>query len=1028
MAEGTQCEQGHVRFPKRDTFGIRYAGGLANIILANTTAGTEEAVALQIDKLFEQYEEHDKALCKTFADILGPDCIRGSSVLVTKPLHLSMLGGFKLASLFLNASFHTSNVFASFSDISALQVVVGPIPNSLVEFDNEERMSHLMQHDPGLVMCTPSGAPAFMILQLKMAALVKSCSPASLTLPFLVFVNDTIQRVARGLDPTMQGVLLQSLGWSDYCLVLRGTNTDALHDVADALSGLTISTFVQHWNTLEKRTSRNAAEHYSSLVDQLVAFIRRMEDRGLGHLAMPTKCSELRDSMFCNTWTSLGLCLPVAVEMAEGRGACAVSGHLNGYVRLAFDHAYRHEVDLALRERTSDGHDAKATMLGHFDRVIPFSCLKGVIGYPSEGGRQRYTSNSVLTAYYGLRKILMETTRSGVGGGRPINDLSPMIECYGTTNPKPDPLDKQDENRGIVEYSFRMLMRDAFGHWPVERDFDDLIQQLKVAGVNRNMREAFRQVAMLWRREMISGSDPSHMLEVADAMVVWMNGIHVCLKNGAKAAEITTWINQLARPLWQAITQRALTGYRASEQTDFTLEFKGGLYKLLTGLDGLTECVLALCGPATRFAGIPDVSHVSAARMAKVTVSDPTNQQEYACTAFTMDFNHLVHPMKFADVLHELVHSVVSCRDFVFQLKKRASDANEIDQLFMQSGDGATNLFRERLLEVLVETVLGILLFEDDVALYARTQLLLLGLHPDCHGNGRSADLAVLAEHVLRAYVVKSLLDNNSIKDACDKNAVCVGFDEWWRDNRRFCTRFVSDAEAVSFVDVCKDQLCRWMGNEVFTDVASNFVDATREFFKSDPARATFWNVLAQTRTQTKESWRSDFGIGVPPHYVFHQEKVAMTGNLRACRLEGLVSYLAISRLYYNGLLTEIQARGGELFVLREGGIVVPDPGLNCGSAFFDTLSGTMFTLGFDAGEEYTSSRLAYFVAFWHVAEALKLTELSAIRDACQVLSVGVDPGHGHVFFSNDVVHYGERPLPPAEHPEQLGGIAAKLL
>ena len=900
--------------------------------------------------------------------------------------HAALLGSFNLATFFMNASFGTSNLFGCIQDVTALQVILGavPVPTCGAMAD---ALPNLRQGNPAALFsrdfpaalsgpnATADPRPLIMVVQMKLGSLAKASSPGSITLPVLFAANEILGQSADARGQQVAGLVVATYGWCDYCVVLRGRNTETMFRCVQRLTALTLDHIMECWQQADDCARRFDKRLADSIKSQGVAFRGRLGAKAalcIKAVSGEDACADWQTIVHSGLFTTVATHFGVDLELLDalGEGAAAdglgIEGQLNGYLRISHEASRGPWVRRALREEF-ERIDMGAITLGRHDKTIPFSCLTPALLPPPpdhDSVRSWLTVGELLDCYRRVRRVCFGDQPLPRSAGLGVCELSAVVECRDTLD--------QGSGGGVSGLGGGCpSIEDAFADHLVcfcrngDEDIEKLLQKMKELGIERHERRAFKEIVQLWQRELCSGTDPGHMLELAEFIRVWTRGI-ASFSGGESTAVILDWIEDFGMPLWKSVTRRAMTGFALSEHSDYTLEFKGGMYKLMTGFDGFVKAILSLCAGPGHYAGLTEISHRDSASLSCMVIplKDGDKDLEFGSVVCKIDFTHLVHPLKFVDLLHEMMHAIACTKSFQNLLLKHTGSL--FADMVAGGSPASTSLYRTRLQEVMIIYMVGWLLFEDDPGLYSSAALVLLGLNRNSHMGDEGENAILVADHMCRLYLSFLMMSEGSV----DPGKEVRDFEGWLAEHKRY-----AGPEDVPWrrksLEYARKLLAVLLEDDVVIRTCNGIVKATKGYFQRG-LRQEFLRTWRGARDALASAGIKFFD-GDIPHLVFH-DPTRLNVGIRERRLEALVSFLAIGRRYCQELFDDILPKTGDVFIGRDGnnGVDGAPANLQIG---LDWLSGAAFSVGRENGIRYTRGRLVFITAIWHVAEVLKLAE-----------------------------------------------------
>jgi len=293
--------------------------------------------------------------------------------------------------------------------------------------------------------------------------------------------------------------------------------------------------------------------------------------------------------------------------------------------------------------------------LGKCDLVVPGHCLPGVTA-DGDGAVP-------------LREILAQTAilerKAGVSGaeGNDSYGAPPaLVDLHFVTQARVPYSRKRSNQELAAKWEFEKVAEIAGPDF--EKRWDVYKHALRRKQVSRPLRDTLFQILALWREKLADFSDSRQMLEIVDFWVTWLDGLRDVLgsETNTTTAQVEDIVERFTGNFGKAMVQRFMTGYHMSEVTDVTAEFKGGLSKAVTGLDGLMKSVLAFVGDSRHVGALTLAGHRA---KASIHVQNLEKTQSSVLAVAHLNPAHMVHPSRMHTVIHEILHAVVGSEEYL---------------------------------------------------------------------------------------------------------------------------------------------------------------------------------------------------------------------------------------------------------------------------------------------------------------------------------------------------------------------------
>lgn len=667
-------------------------------------------------------------------------------------------------------------------------------------------------------------------------------------------------------------------------------------------------------------------------------------------------------------------------------------------------------------------------LLGYYDKVVPGSFLVPPPEIPCDN-----LSYLIARVYY-LRWVLLKKPLSNLmdktkmktilipwfGDHVPAvpGDSSSLrgirVEIQGQVRARPVTTSPPDVFH--TTWHLQRFIQASFGIGDCELPRHKNMMALKSRHLSRHLLATCLQVFSRLQNALSDPQESVQALELADAYITWLNAILTALNNKSSTTkEIDGLTRAFTGPFRQALNQRAFVGFHMTENTDFTTDLTGGAHKNLTAIDGLMKGVLSLIGPPFRVGGLTVVGHGPSAEIKISTVYDENASSSFSPDAeityavCTVNYVHLVHPMMMSVVLHEMLHTVQGSMGFRNALRECGKSGEELaDWPNTAQTDPKDRLDRARFTEILVEYLLAWLVFlplkEGEPCLYAQTFLMHLMLNIEGYGNTERGNRLIVAEHILRCFLVDQVLTAEVSHRAGCLNDLEIKktFADWWSKNCSFVVDKGTQIER-KYTDVLTKMIEQWSGDEAleprlcairkattdyFTETAAGYEDSTR----SKQCRVEFLKNLREAQEIHTDAVKTALFKDPPePVNFVLDDLVNVDGelpkrSLRVRRLESLVSNLVLIRAFYSVLCDLLPPEfPGSLHLHRIGQHI--DFSKNDGRRImFDQMGGALFTVGLTAHMQNIRLGQAFFLSMWHITEVMKLPGIVSLRQLADEL------------------------------------------
>lgn len=1132
-----------LRSPSIKNLGFKYKHGLMNVLLMDLKPGYERRTIKEIDKELQLYREglwianheHEvKGKTKFRSDLnnqnddyegLIKDLTKKTSKdLESHAVHASLMGHFDLASLFISNGFSLCQRLNTLDRVLSYQVIIGgiPVPEkmdglSVLCQENPNKFISPYQHEkdedsyPELDEETFK-KPILSISHLQVNGLLKTIIGGAAVVPVLLAIDSKIKSIVHKNEVT--ALVLDGLGWSDYTLLLKGSNLDLISKCIRAVTTITMADIEKAMEKLRDNSKHpdgsvnKESEEFKEMVE-MIAALRGRYKRLLLYCypyEMDTDpegtTNKAWDNHFFTTLnTYCGILWPAAHfalqfsraaywdkegdanEQKYNKGI--VFDDAKAFLRLPIEgdarmkvfitHKAGHDdqVDEILKE-ISPCYERDVLTFGRTDKMIQDCELcQGLYDTLTVDKRKELDmtedTNLCIKRMYPLRylfaqeqfvrwKLLSEPLSDADGLGRRmpwhgqpnlgnrerlLRNMFAMLGGHAAFDSDSASCEKPGEGLSLTDYLERLIYEskspNTFGD-----DLRSNYDRFKSVGVSRHLKEVFRDAIQKWRQEMAIPQESGNMFEISSPYLTWMNSLMFALDNNFDTSKVEALLRFMTQPFGAALSQKALTGYRMSEHTDLMMEFKGGLYKIITGIDGLLKSVLALIGPSLNVGGLTLVKHDPnlSIRIAKIHIGN--NRYQLSVVA-KLDYLHLVHPTTFHMVLHEMLHVVIQSADFlqcVVQSNLEGNLASILDNAI--STDNSEGFYGERITEIAVEYLLGWLLFRDEPDYFTKTFFLQLAQNTESYANRDDENRKVLTEHISRCFFISYLLTN------CEKRKdlfwnyshVSKVFTEWWQRNAHFLlnplpSKYGEERETGrdKYEEVIRDRVLeRWCRDERFTQHLESIKKAVNRYFSGDwvdgkidersaELRKEFRKCLHLTISDSHEveELLSD-GKFTPVHFIFHnskQQEECVQKNerpLRNRRLESLIGYLVLIRSFFRVTIGELETKTDgqkedvkNIFLhLERDGVDIDFERTARHGFLVDRISGTLFTVTDKPHRIYVARRQAFLKSMWHLGEIMKHSNIITFVELKQAL-LDDKAGPNNIFMLTHSVDTSEK-------------------
>lgn len=1010
---------------RNQSLGVKYRDELFNIALLRIDPGFELSTIETIDKRLSLYRGRLRSAEKAFHNrmLIDPEempsqvkQVSESASLLSNPVHATVLGNFQLASFFTSVGFGLCNEFAPITHVSSQQYIVAgiPYPEEAVDwrpiYVNQDPAGFLPHYDYNKMLTAGEHAgrrerlvykrPIIFITHIQLTGPISTISAGSLILPILYLIEEK----AAAIGGNLKALLLDSCGWSDFVLLIRGDNIERVGKLVYDIAQITQQDLLNKWDGLIsclKEPFRQAQK------DQKDAFSRRF-DRMAGKLKVhlqDTSASDLQHAhLFSMTFTLPGVLWPFANDALQHEvfgestsvsSRCAATFRkwkIGGKVRVHLRMNVRpgHEPMVWSLGDSLPNKKPKFVSVGHEDIILPHSSSSLCRG----GEGRAILLKKALPKMLKLQWKLLGEPRVDFSGNDARTLLWKNPVCKSRYQPSPllattvdleIPLPISSSSVPSPQYSIGDKYEQKISAAFLEEGTQSSIWALRKRLVSRQVLNSLIQVIALWREKLRDYSDANRMIELADSWMTWRNALTAQLKDEkVHSWEIEELIRSFTLPFGQAVVQRFITGFHMSEATDFTAEFKGGLSKLLTGLDGLVKSVLALVADSGHVGALTLTGHDSGASIELKTVCDRATAEEWTLAVANLNSTHLVHPLNIHTVIHEVLHTVPNSKGFQ-DILNRSTKGRELRRFFdMPESDSEEGLTRIRLEEIIVEYLVALLVFRNAGELYSHSYLLQVAIHPESYSCAPEVTELYLMENIARGFVIQQMLDNcNDPSSKLNWSDVEKRFASWWKRNQRFVTL---DAD---FAGVCGPRMGEMIAQQpwewqqrievIRTTVADYFHSSNSSNDVSGQLRASFYASLADSSSSVIDI-KESLAAGLPVHVVFPPDPAEVSRPLRVRRLESLVAYLRLVRGYYevlNDLLSE--APSSPLLLKRHDGNLDFRECIKKQKVLVNASAGALFTIGEKKHHESCRLRIAFLKSMWQHAEVTKNSEINHV-------------------------------------------------
>lgn len=989
------------------------------------------------------------------------------------PAHAALLGRYSIATIFTSYGFGLCQVFGTLPHVKSAQFIIGAIPKPhaalgcRLERLKTDIRSFLTPYDHRIesesyIPQDVRDLPVVAICQLQVLSLLSTVSAGSLVLPTMLaldrVINQTCEDLNRARDPSREpepvdisALLVDNYRWSDFTLLLRCRDVSHFYQCLDGIRSLRIrDIYRERGNLIERHQSEKEraqdVPELKELQDEQLAINRRFQ-RVVNVLRAaadggPPSAEKAGNYFFSTSLSAVGALWPYPhlalqreyrerlphgqVKKKRKTGEpdhWKFRGKVSGELRMAIKPGHEKEVWRILRESCARVAPRSFHTFGFSDIVIPLEDLARSQEVRVGDGIE--TSEMIGRALHLRWRLLGEPmfpmpsvhNRCRFNVTELINFF--VVQAHvkfdaGTAHADHEMEDEQlpltyyGLEAGYCKFISEYTRRNKVEH-PLS-DHDATVKRLKV---NRYLRDALLQVMCLWRREIADMSESDYVLELAEFFETWKSVMDCCLgRSSCTRAEVESLIRSFAVPFGEAVIQKAMSGFHMSYSPDFVAEYKGGLSKLATGLDGLMKGILALVGKPGDLGALTLICQEPMARIEIKKMRREESGQEYTFAITRITATHLFHPIKLGGILHEMFHVILDSAGFRSTLLSSKRGEYLLDRIDAPKMNSPEGLSQQRVEEIIVEYMIAYLVFPDKPSLYSMSYLLQLSVHPAATSYDRRTNHMVLTEHITRCFFVEWTLKRVQWKD--DKGKVrnfarsdvleelVQEVSTWWAENYRYV---VNDGRAAKHLEeALKETVKRWVDFWGVPDWLYEIGNAVEQYFgkgkchnskdkESRFLRKKFKEVLDSSRKHigTVEGMLEQSpSCGSPVHFVFHEElsgdgQRTRTENdrpLRIRRLESLVGYFILIRAFYGVIHRWLNVNEKLALHVRRVGADVDFSSLGketCDAfndILMDPVRGTIFSVGPEAHRKYMGLRIAVTKSLWHLAEITKNSDL----------------------------------------------------
>lgn len=885
--------------------------------------------------------------------------------------------------------------------------------------------------------------PILITSQLQIDHIRKMLSPENIMLPLIYHIEKVIAGVAdKYQEQRTEGLLVDSYSWSDYTLLLRSSNIENCMEIIKRIAAIKAGDILKTWQDLSTQV-KVTAEFEDSLVNQPRAFVRRQQRflktiAGItGDFNSITEEQVLESNFFVTSSSLVGLLWPCAhfalqhkIQEEKNTGSedfkanvydeIKISGSAKGHVLITNEAGYGGKVEKGissyiekyglfshpeLREVVTGGFGFNEIFSGHL--LVGTNSDNSMQSKPDYMMQYCPFKKFIASLYHFRWKLLSEKCNDFVFKSSANKEIKKQLPWLCQNHLLDNwPICVRDVSMDIMGHmplnenqsgeSDHYLMTHIFNRFIAQviddnkKLVEDFLSKLKAKGIRRSIRNVIRQMLSIWKRELMTPQSAGNMIELIDVLWNWFKQIEIMTDSeDISIYEIDKRIRFLTQPFIQALEHRTLTGFYMSEHAELTTEFQGGLYNMITSLDGFVKAALSLTTTPYNTSGMSVIDHNHMASISimschekKRGINGEIKNQEYICAISRLNYTHMVHPNNISTVLHELIHVIVQSDDF-----KRAIESVDKDRILLDSvkpayEDTPDDFIKQRRVELLVEYILGWLLFKDKPEIYSKCFLLQLSLNIESYAQDKKKVIPVFVEHICRCFVVENLLMMSDEEIAFFDLPVGKTFDQWWDKNCAYI--FPRGVESTSLKEYVIRALSQWNASFLKKNIEL-VLKSTREYFiltcNKDSLRSQFLhNMRILQENETEKVVDMLFAKKPKPvHFVFNKNNENNTRCLWIRRMESLIGYLMLTRCYYIGLFDKFESvEKGDLFIKRKAGNVdFTDTRAN-GGYFLDQVGESLFTVG-HASVEYFNVREAFLKSIWHMTEIMKLSSIQHI-------------------------------------------------
>ena len=219
---------------------ITYEDSLLNILLLKLRPGYELKTCKMISKVLSDYNESHKTVAKAYYSSQNTTMQGDNLVVKHSNRNLATYGRFSVAKIFQSYGFGISENLSVIENVLSQQHIVGAVPK-LKDETLKKQLVHVPQNVKKIINEDPYSKPFTAITQMQLVSMFTIAFNGALIPAILKLIDDKIKNLLVGRGGADIDILfIKSFGWSDHCLLIRGSDMNIIRDCVLKIREITI--------------------------------------------------------------------------------------------------------------------------------------------------------------------------------------------------------------------------------------------------------------------------------------------------------------------------------------------------------------------------------------------------------------------------------------------------------------------------------------------------------------------------------------------------------------------------------------------------------------------------------------------------------------------------------------------------------------------------------------------------------------------------------------------------------------------